>query len=204
MTSFDLRRLKLRPGDEHREALEVELPAFEFGGQRYLPVPELVPAELTVTRALTGTLLAARRSRPGSSAPATAASATRCSRCRSTRPSTRPPRPTTTSSARPTSIDHNTVEVSALGARRRRARAARQDPLPRRLRRPLPRVRQEPERRAARARRGHRRPALGAPSKRCARTFSYAVCRSWLSRRGKRPSPGATSAGQRTASRPRG
>ncbi len=57
MTSFDLRRLKLRPGDEHREALEVELPAFEFGGQRYLPVPELVPAALTVTRALTGTLL---------------------------------------------------------------------------------------------------------------------------------------------------
>ncbi len=60
MTSFDLRRLKLRPGDEHREALEVELPAFEFGGQRYLPVPELVPAELTVTRALTGTLLRLR------------------------------------------------------------------------------------------------------------------------------------------------
>ena len=39
MTSFDLRRAKLRPGEEHREALEVELPAFEFGGQRYSPCP---------------------------------------------------------------------------------------------------------------------------------------------------------------------
>jgi uncharacterized protein len=56
MTSFDLRKAKLRPGEEHREALEVELPAFEFGGQRYLPVPENVPAELAVAKAVTGTV----------------------------------------------------------------------------------------------------------------------------------------------------
>ena len=56
MTSFSLRQVRLRPGEEHREAIEVELPAFEFGGQRYLPVPELVPAELVVTRAVTGTV----------------------------------------------------------------------------------------------------------------------------------------------------
>jgi uncharacterized protein len=56
MTFFDLRRAKLRPGEEHREELEVELPAFEFGGQRYLPVPELVPAMLAVARAVTGTV----------------------------------------------------------------------------------------------------------------------------------------------------
>jgi uncharacterized protein len=56
MTSFDLRRAKLRPGEEHREALDVELHAFEFGGQRYLPVPEAVVAELVVTRAVTGTV----------------------------------------------------------------------------------------------------------------------------------------------------
>ena len=49
MTSFNLRRLKLRPGEEHREALDVELPAFEFGGQRYAPVPEEIPAELAIT-----------------------------------------------------------------------------------------------------------------------------------------------------------
>jgi len=56
MTSFNLRRLKLRPGEEHREALEVELHSFELGGQRYLPVPERVEAELAVTRATTGTV----------------------------------------------------------------------------------------------------------------------------------------------------
>ena len=56
MTSFNLRQLKLGPGEEHREALEVELPAFEFGGQRYIPVPELVVAEFVVNRAVTGTL----------------------------------------------------------------------------------------------------------------------------------------------------
>jgi hypothetical protein len=31
MTSFNLRQLKLRPGEEYRDALDVELPAFEFG-----------------------------------------------------------------------------------------------------------------------------------------------------------------------------
>jgi uncharacterized protein len=55
MTSFDLRRLRLRPGQQHREAIELELSAFEFGGQRYLPIPETVTADLTVTRAVTGT-----------------------------------------------------------------------------------------------------------------------------------------------------
>jgi uncharacterized protein len=56
MTSFDLRGAKLRPGEEHREALDVDLPAFEFGGQRYIPVPEQVPALLVVTRAMSGTV----------------------------------------------------------------------------------------------------------------------------------------------------
>ena len=54
MTSFSVRQLKLRPGEEYRDELEVELPPFEFGGQRYVPVPEKVPAEFTVTRATTG------------------------------------------------------------------------------------------------------------------------------------------------------
>jgi uncharacterized protein len=56
MTSFNLRQVKLRPGEEHREALDVELPAFELGGERYVPVPETVEAELVVTRATTGTV----------------------------------------------------------------------------------------------------------------------------------------------------
>jgi uncharacterized protein len=58
MTSFSLRQARLRPGEEHRERLDVELSAFEFGGERYVPVPDTVPAELVITRATTGTVLA--------------------------------------------------------------------------------------------------------------------------------------------------
>jgi uncharacterized protein len=60
VTTFDLRSLRIRSGEEHREAKEVELPALELGGQRYLPVPEHVEAELAVTRASTGTVLELR------------------------------------------------------------------------------------------------------------------------------------------------
>jgi uncharacterized protein len=56
VTSFDLRKAKLRPGEEHREALDIELSAFEFGGQRYLPVPDQVPARLVIGKAVTGTV----------------------------------------------------------------------------------------------------------------------------------------------------
>src|SRR5262249_50569039 len=56
MTSFSLRQLKLRPGEEYRTELEVELPLFEFGGQRYVPVPERTPAELAIVRATPGTV----------------------------------------------------------------------------------------------------------------------------------------------------
>ncbi len=56
MTSFSLRQVKLRPGEQLRDELEVELPAFEFGGQRYVPSPEKVSAEFEITRANTGTV----------------------------------------------------------------------------------------------------------------------------------------------------
>jgi uncharacterized protein len=56
MTSFSLRQVKLRPGEQHREELEVELTPLDFGGQRYLPVPEKVPAAFEITRANTGTV----------------------------------------------------------------------------------------------------------------------------------------------------
>jgi uncharacterized protein len=56
MTSFSLRQVKLRPGEEHRDELEVELSPLQFGGQRYVPVPEKVPAAFEITRANTGTV----------------------------------------------------------------------------------------------------------------------------------------------------
>ncbi|MBA3365022.1 MAG: DUF177 domain-containing protein [Actinobacteria bacterium] len=56
MTTFSLRTLKLRSGEEFRDAQEVELPMLDFGGERYVPVPQEVPAELVITRATTGTV----------------------------------------------------------------------------------------------------------------------------------------------------
>lgn len=55
MTSFSLRQVKLRPGEQYRDELEVELSPLDLGGQRYVPVPEKVPAAFEMTRANTGT-----------------------------------------------------------------------------------------------------------------------------------------------------
>ena len=54
MTRFPLRRLRLRSGDEHRDAVAIELEPFDLAGQRYLPVPQEVEAELTIVQATTG------------------------------------------------------------------------------------------------------------------------------------------------------
>jgi uncharacterized protein len=56
VTTFNLRALKLRSGEQFRDEQEIELEPLELGGQRYLPVPEKVSAELTITRASTGTV----------------------------------------------------------------------------------------------------------------------------------------------------
>jgi uncharacterized protein len=58
--TFSLRTLRLRPGEEYRDEIELELEPFELGGQRYLPVPEKVPAELRISRASTGTVFELR------------------------------------------------------------------------------------------------------------------------------------------------
>ena len=60
MTSLDLRRIRLRSGEQHREEHEIALEPLILGGQRYLPVPERPRAELTVTRASTGTVFELR------------------------------------------------------------------------------------------------------------------------------------------------
>src|SRR5919198_6431841 len=56
MTSFNLRQVKLRSGEVYEDAVEVELEPLEYGGQRYLPVPAKVPAQLRLTKATTGTV----------------------------------------------------------------------------------------------------------------------------------------------------
>jgi uncharacterized protein len=55
VTTFDLRRAKLRPGEEYRDEQEIALSPYDLGGQRYLPVPENVSAELAITRGTSGT-----------------------------------------------------------------------------------------------------------------------------------------------------
>jgi DUF177 domain-containing protein len=55
VTTFDLRQAKLRPGEEYRDEQEIALSPFELGGQRYLPVPENVKAELVINRGTSGT-----------------------------------------------------------------------------------------------------------------------------------------------------
>lgn len=60
MTTFDLRTLRLRPGDERQLEQEVELDGLELGGQKYLPEPLVAPAELSVAQAVGGRLLGLR------------------------------------------------------------------------------------------------------------------------------------------------
>jgi uncharacterized protein len=51
MTSIDLLRLRLRPGEVRRELVDVELEPFLLGGQRYEAHPETIPVEIDITQA---------------------------------------------------------------------------------------------------------------------------------------------------------
>ena len=57
MTTFNLRNARLRPGEQFRDVLEVDLEPLELGGQRYVPVPERPEAVLTLTRTSSGLML---------------------------------------------------------------------------------------------------------------------------------------------------
>jgi len=57
VTNFDLRTLRIRSGDQAREHVEIELEPLVLGGQTYEPRPNPAPAELSVTRASSGTVL---------------------------------------------------------------------------------------------------------------------------------------------------
>src|SRR5205807_6881703 len=51
------RTLRIRSGDQAREHIEIELEPLVLGGQTYEPRPNPAPAELSVTRASSGTVL---------------------------------------------------------------------------------------------------------------------------------------------------
>jgi uncharacterized protein len=57
MTTFDLRTLRLRSGDEAREHVEIDIEPLILAAQEYEAHPNPAPAELRVTRASSGTVL---------------------------------------------------------------------------------------------------------------------------------------------------
>jgi uncharacterized protein len=56
VTTFNLRNAKLRTGEQLRETIDVDLEPLLLGGQEYAPEPAVVPAELTITKATTGSV----------------------------------------------------------------------------------------------------------------------------------------------------
>jgi uncharacterized protein len=59
MTTLLLRRLTLRPGEEHRVVLDVDVDPFTLGGLEYV-VGTPIPAELVVQRTVSGNVMALR------------------------------------------------------------------------------------------------------------------------------------------------
>ena len=159
MTRYPLRRLRLRPGEEQRDIVPIELEPFELGGQRYLPVPHEVEGDLTVAQATTGLDLRlafdVRLHGP-------------CVRCLADAVQDvhidareyQANEPGDAEELRSEYVVRRPARALRVGARRDRAGAPGPDPALARLRGALPRLRQGPERRAAHARRGRAGPAL--------------------------------------------
>ena len=145
MTTFDLEQAKLRPGEEYRDEQEIELAPFDLGGQRYLPVPEKVPAEgLVINRGSSGTTFELRfRTRLHSP----------CVRCegRRRRPAVSARgtgRSGDAEELRTQYVTENRLDLSAW-ARDAVALELRSDPVQGGLRGPVPDVRRGPEREPA-------------------------------------------------------
>jgi uncharacterized protein len=54
VTTFNLRRLRLRGGEQFRDEVEIELEPLVLGGEEYAPRPSPLPATLTITQATSG------------------------------------------------------------------------------------------------------------------------------------------------------
>jgi uncharacterized protein len=57
VTTFNLRNVKLRPGEQFRDVVEVDLLPLELGGERYVPVPDRPEAVLTLSQTSSGLVL---------------------------------------------------------------------------------------------------------------------------------------------------
>lgn len=56
VTTFNVRRLRLRSGEQFRDRVEVEIEPLVLGGQEYASEPAVIPADLTITKASSGTV----------------------------------------------------------------------------------------------------------------------------------------------------
>jgi uncharacterized protein len=54
VTTFNVRAVKLRPGEQFRDVQSVDLEPLELGGQRYVPLPESPEAALSLTQTSSG------------------------------------------------------------------------------------------------------------------------------------------------------
>jgi len=54
VTAFNLRRLRLRSGEQFRDEVEIELEPLVLGGEEYAPRPSPAPATLTISQATSG------------------------------------------------------------------------------------------------------------------------------------------------------
>ena len=57
MTTFNVRTVKLRAGEQFRDVRSVDLEPLDLGGQRYVPIPESPEAVITLTQTSSGLVL---------------------------------------------------------------------------------------------------------------------------------------------------
>ena len=148
--TFDLGKLGLTSGEGRRFDLHAAAGGFEFGGQRYATVPELAPVRLDVSRTTANGYALRIRFEAGLEGP--------CWRC--LEPATPRFEVDAREVSQPGSGDDELTSPYVDGEDDLDLRAWVRDHLPARLRRPVPAVRGESQRRSRPCARARARPAL--------------------------------------------
>ena len=145
-SSYDqLQRAQPAPeaGEEHRDEQEIALEPISLGGQRYLPVPDKVKADLVVSRAQSGTVFDLRfKTRLHGPCYRCLADAVVDVEVAAREYQAESPE---SDELRTPYLANDQLDLSAWARDAARARAAGQDPLPARLRGPLPGLRAGPQ-----------------------------------------------------------
>ena len=164
MTHVDLRTLRLAPGDHRRLKVPVTIAPFTAGAQEYRAEPPRGAGAARPHAARGRAALRPRLRRHRSSGRASAASRMRASELEVSAREYQADVPEVEDEETTPYLAGRAARRRPLGDRQRHPRAADRDPLPRRLRGPLPAVRRRPQRRRLRLRAAQGR-ALGAPAR---------------------------------------